>query len=80
MSLTSPILRREQRKYARELLARTLMAPCPRRGCHAKPNAPCIGPRRRPIAGAHWSRSNEAKRLGFVSGRWFSEKKHGVYV
>jgi hypothetical protein len=60
------VLREEQRKYKIDLQWRVLKAPCPR--CKAKAGESCRSPRR-PIAGYHWDRANEAKRLGFVMGR-----------
>ena len=75
MGIMSPKLLAEAKKYRLDLIKRVLKAPCPR--CKAKPNEPCVG-KQGPFRGSgtqHASRHNEAKRLGFVEGKWFDEKK-----
>jgi hypothetical protein len=64
-------------EYKDNLLWRVRKAEC--FYCGAKAGERCITPRtRRRTQGCHASRHNEAKRLGFVQGRWFDEKKYGV--
>ncbi len=63
---TTKALRALQRKYLKDLLRRTLKAPCPR--CKAKSAEPCTR-HGKPLAGRHWQRADEARRLGHVSGK-----------
>jgi hypothetical protein len=67
-------LRRDLRAYHADLLARVLRVRCPR--CNAVPSERCRGTFG-PIQGTHWSRNNEAKRVGLLKGRWFDEVKYG---
>lgn len=69
-------LRQLQKEYNADLLARVLKAPCPY--CGAKPGQPCKSQYRRGnIAGAHWHRTNESKRRGYVQGKVWKDIRHG---
>jgi len=73
MALTSTKLRTELKKYREDLIHRVRQVKCFR--CGAKSNEPCVGSTGRIGQWCHWTRHNEAKRVGLVKGRWFDEKK-----
>lgn len=78
MGKLSETHKREIRKYNADLLTRVKRARCPR--CGARPGKPCRSTMDRDVKWTHWSRHNEAKRLGHVTGSWFDEKKYGVTI
>lgn len=53
--------------YARGLLERVLLVPCPR--CGAAQYERCIGSSGRRIKGRHWVRAEAAKEAGVVMGK-----------
>jgi hypothetical protein len=75
MGVMSPKLLAEAKKYRLGLIKRVLKAPCPH--CKAKPGETCVGKlgSMTKTGIQHASRHNEAKRLGFIEGKWFDEKK-----
>lgn len=67
---TSAALRKHLAEYREDLLTRVRKVPCPI--CGAKPNRHCRNNKGREGNWCHALRHNEAKRQGYVQGRWFA--------